>query len=370
MTFVRNTRARTLSALLLLVLGTTLFAACGTDSIQPASGRPAFPEATFVSVDVTPAPVSPTATPWPAVADDDVRMLPEGLDPEFYSEASPSEVVALWEQFLSGTTLAVTSGRFYFRNRTPFEGDLHLCPGGNGYLAGNPEGALKWAVNASAGYWYEVTLTHEIPFTGRDVTFAIGVNDGLPARSGSTTPLEFRASDRCALAPASIQYAFTAEERKLSERVEIVAVEIDDIPWVDGEREFPEQITVEGSEGLEQEAGLDYWKAYLSGGVLDAVAFNYAAFAVTQAFAGSLHLCGERIAVLDGDPSGVGEWAVQSTGSKPYDAKIIFTLPGDSTFRTIVLGVDDVNPIRMGRNEDTGLIGATPLILSKSTECG
>jgi hypothetical protein len=182
--------------------------------------------------------------------------------------------------------------------------------------------------------------------------------------------LEFRASDRCALANVSVQYAFTADERKLTERAAIVAVDIDEIPWIDGEREFPEQITVEGSDGLEQESGLDYWRAYLSGGVVEAVAFNYAAYAVTQAFAGSLHLCDERVAVLDGDPSGVGEWAVQSTGSKPYDAKIIFTLPGDSKFRTIVLGVDDVKPIRMGRSEDTGLIGATPFVLSRSTECG
>ena len=369
MTFVRNISARTLSALLLIVLSATLFAACGTEPL-PASGRPAFPDATFVSVYVTPGPISPTATPWPAVADNDVRMLPEGLDPEFYSEADPSEVVVLWEQFLSGTTFAVTSGRFYFRNRTPFEGDIHLCPGGTGYLAGSPEGALKWMVNTSAGYWYEVTLTHEIPFTGRDVTFAIGVNDGMPVRSGNTTPLEFRASDQCALADVGIQYAFTDEERKLSERVEIVAVEIEEIPWVDGTREFPEQITIEGSVGLDQKAGLDYWKAYLSNGVVEAVAFNYGTFAVTQAFTGSLHLCGERVALLDGEPSGVGEWAVQSTGSKPYDAKIIFTLPGDSTFRTIVLGVDDVKPIRMGRSKDTGLISATPLVLSKSTECG
>jgi hypothetical protein len=369
MTFVRNNSVRTFSAVLLLVLGATVFVACGSEPI-PAAGRPDFPQPTFVSVEVTPAPVSPTATPWPDIADDDIRVLPKGLDPEFYSEADSGEVIALWEQFLSGSTFAVTSGRFYFRNRTPFEGDLHLCPGGTGYLAGSPEGAIKWAINTSAGNWYEVTITHEIPFTGRDVTFAVGVNDGKPARSGSTTPLEFRASDRCALAPAGIQYAFTAEERKLSERAEIASVDVDEIPWVDGARAFPSQLSVAGSEELSHEGGLDYWRAYLSGGVVEAFAFNYSAFAITAAFVGSLHLCDERVAVLDGEPSGIGEWAVQSTGSNPYDVKIVFTLPGSPSFRTIVLSVDDDTPIRMGRSADTGLISPSPLEIQKSSECG
>lgn len=368
MRIVRDIRFNTLNALLFLAFSAMLIAACGEEPL-PVAGRSEFPQPTFVAVEVTPPPISPTATPWPSMVDDGVRVLPAGLDPEYYSKARPDEVVALWEKFLTGTTTLTTSGRFFFRNRRGFEGDLHLCPGGTGYLAGDPEGALKWAVNPSAGYWYEVTLTHEIPFSGRDVTFAIGVYDGQPARSGSTTPMEFRASDRCALAEASIQYAFTAEERKLAEKAEIVAVEIDDIPWIDGIREFPAQITVEGSEGLDQQLGAEYWSAFLSGGVLDAVAFNYASYSVTQVFSGTLHLCDERVAVLDGEPSGIGEWAVQTTGSNPYDAKIIFTLPGDPTFRTIVLGVDGDTPVRMGRNEDTGLIGATPLVVTKSSEC-
>jgi len=363
-----NIRIEKQCATLLLVLVAIVAASCGTEPL-PAAGRPDFPQPTFVSFEVTPAPISPTATPWPELVRDGVRVLPDGLDPEYYSKADPDEVVALWEQFLTGTAVHVTSGRFFFRNRRGFEGELHLCPGGTGYLAGDPEGALKWAVNPSAGYWYEVTLTHEIPFTGRDVTFALGIHDGQPARSGSTTPMEFRSSDRCALADASIQYAFTADERKLAERTEIVAVEIDEIPWIDGVREFPDQITVAGSETIDPGQGVDYWTAYLSGGVLDAVAFNYAAYSVTKAFDGSLHLCDERVAMLEGEPSGIGEWAVQNTSSNPYDAKIVFTLPGDPTFRTIVVGVDDETPVRMGRDESTGLIGATPLILEKSPEC-
>jgi hypothetical protein len=369
MRIVRDIRLNALGVLFLLVFNAMLIAACGEEPL-PAAGRPDFPQPTFMAVEVTPPPISPTATPWPSIVGDGVRVLPAGLDPWLYSEAPPEEVVALWEQFLTGSTTYSTSGRFFFRNRRGFEGEIHLCPGGTGYLAGDPEGALKWKVNPSAGRWYEVTLTHEIPFTGRDVTFAIGVHDGQPARSGSTTPMEFRASDRCALAEASIQYAFTADERKLDEKVQIVSAEIDEIPWVDGTREFPSQITVEGSKGLDQDLGAAYWSAFLSGGVLDAVAFNYASYSVTQAFAGSLHLCDERVAVLEGDPSGIGEWAIQATGSNPYDAKIIFTLPGDPTFRTIVLGVDGDSPVRMGRDEDTGLIGATPLVVTKSSECG
>ena len=342
---------------------------CGTEPL-PAAGRPDFPQPTFMAVEVTPAPVSPTATPWPNLVEDDVRVLPDGLDPEYYSRTEADEVVALWTEFLNGSTTSVTSGRFYFRNRRGFEGDIHFCPGGSGYLAGDPEGAVKWEVNPSAGRWYEVTITHEIPFTGRDVTFAIGVNDGKPARSGSSDAMDFRASDRCSLAEAGIQYAFTAEERKLDEKAEIVAIEIDEIPWIDGSREFPSQITVEGSEGLDNELGLDYWSAYLSGSVLDAVAYNYAQYAVSEAFSGALHLCDERVAVLDGDPSGIGEWAVQSTGSNPYDAKIIFTLPGDPKFRTIVLSTNVDSPVRMGKNAETGLIGPTPLEISESDKCG
>ncbi|MBT3555614.1 MAG: hypothetical protein HN495_08575, partial [Chloroflexi bacterium] len=145
---------------------------------------------------------------------------------------------------------------------------------------------------------------------------------------------------------------------------------IDEIPWSGGKREFPSQITVEGSTDIDQTLGLDYWRAYLSGAVVNAVAYNYAQYSVTEAFYGDLHLCGERVAVLDGDLLGIGEWAVQPSGSNPYGAKIVFTLPGDPKFRTIVLGVDGDSPIRMGRDADTGLIAATPLDVSESSECG
>ena len=357
------------SVVLFLSLFAIALAACGTESL-PVEGRPDFPVATFALREVTPAPISPTATPWPNIVNDEVRVIPEGLDPEFYSRADPDEVVALWTQFLTGTVSSATSGRFYFRSRRSFEGDLHLCPGGTGFLAGDPEGPVKWAVNPSAGYWYEVTLSHEIPFTGDTVTYAIGVNDGNPARSGSSTAMEFRSSDRCALANAEIQYAFTDKERKLEEQVELEQIVIDEIPWSGGKREFPSQITVEGSTDIDQTLGLDYWRAYLSGAVVNAVAYNYAQYSVTEAFYGDLHLCGERVAVLDGDLLGIGEWAVQPSGSNPYGAKIVFTLPGDPKFRTIVLGVDGDSPIRMGRDADTGLITATPLDVSQSSECG
>ncbi len=369
MTFTRNKRPQVLAALLLLSASAVLFAACGVEEERPAAGRPDFPQPTFVSFEVTPAPIAPTPTPWPNQTSEGVRQIPDGLDPELYSRVESDEIVALWTQFLTGSKFSATSGRFYFRNRRRFEGELHLCPGGTGFLEGDPEGPLKWSVNASAGYWYEVTLSHEIPFTGDTVTFAIGVNDGKPARSGSSNPIDFYTSDRCALAEAAIQYAFTADDRKLAEKAVLVSNEIDEIPWIDGVREFPVEITVEGSVGLDDLAGVQYWNAYLSGGVIDAVAYNYAPYAVTEAFSGTLHLCGERVVVLDGEPSGIGEWAIQSTGSHPYDAKIVFTLPGDPTFRTLVLGVDVDSPVRMGRDADTGLIGATPLLVGKSDEC-
>ena len=92
--------------------------------------------------------------------------------------------------------------------------------------------------------------------------------------------------------------------------------------------------------------------------------------AVTRACAGWVGLGGERVAVLDGEPSGVGEWAVQSTGPKTYEAKIVFTLPADPTFRTLVLGVSADLPVRIARGADSGLIESTPLELSESDECG
>ncbi len=368
MNFFHIFRNRLLTASLVMMTGAVLLVSCGTEPL-PAAGRPDFPQSTFVSFEVTPAPVDPTPTPWPNMIDGEVRQIPDGLDPELYSRADSAEIVALWTQFLTGTTVEATSGRFFFRGRRRFEGDLHLCPGGTGFLEGDPEGPLKWSVNPSAGRWYEVTLTHEIPFTGDTVTFALGIHEGQPARSGSTNTMAFLDSDRCALSEAAIQYAFTAEERLLAERVKLVESNIDEIPWIDGTRQFPDELTAAGSEGLEHFTGIAYWNAYLSGGVLDAVAYNYAAYSVTEAFSGSLHLCGERVAVLEGEPSGIGEWAIQEAGSNPYDAKIVFTLPGDPTFRTLVLGVSDDSPVRMGRNADTGLIGATPLVVSESTEC-
>ena len=368
MKFKQRSRNRISSAPIVLV--TFLFlVACGSEQL-PAAGRPDFPQPTFVFFEVTPAPVSPTATPWPHLREDGVRMIPEGLDPELYSRAEPGEVVDLWTQFLTGAAMQATSDNFFFRRRPRFEGELHLCPGGAGYLEGEPEGLARWSVNASAGAWYEVTLTHEIPFTGDTVTFALGIYNGKPARSGSSNVIEFTDSDRCGLSEPGVQPSFTADERRLGERAELVVTEIEDIPWVDGRREFPSVLTVEGSQGLGEELGVDYWYSFLSGGVLDTVAYDYRPRAVIQAFSGSLHLCDERVAVLVGEPSGIGEWAVQSTGSKTYEAKIVFTLPGDPTFRTLVLGVYEDLPVRMGRDADSGLIEATPLELRESDECG
>ncbi len=352
-----------------VIIAFLFLSACGTEPL-PVAGRPEFPQPTFVSVEVTPAPVSVTATPWPNLTEDGVRMIPPGLDPELYSRADREEIVDLWTQFLTGSAMQVTSGNFFFRRRPRFEGELHLCPGGAGYLEGEPQGPAKWSVNASAGAWHEVTLTHEIPFSGNSITFALGIHDGMPARSGSSSTIEFVDSDRCTLSEPGIQPAFTADERKLTEPVELFVAEIEDIPWVDGRREFPARLTIEGSQGLDEEQGINYWYAYLSGSVVDVVAYNYSTRAVSQAFSGSLHLCAGRVAVLDGDPAGIGEWAVQSTGPHTYDAKILFTLPDDPTSRTLVLGVRGEAPVRMGRSAVSGLIEATPLELSESDECG
>lgn len=180
MTFIRKIRIRPLAALLLFAIGAVVLASCGTEPL-PDVAREDVPQPTFVSMDVTPAPISPTATPWPDLTDEGVRIIPEGLDPELYSPADRDEVVALWTRFLTGSSLEAASGRFYFRNRRRFEGVLHLCPGGTGFLVGEPQGAIKWSVNPSAGRWFEVTLSHEIPFTGDTVTFSLGLHEGLPA---------------------------------------------------------------------------------------------------------------------------------------------------------------------------------------------
>ena len=353
-----------------LLVVSLFFIACGSEPQQPASGRPAFAQPTFVFLDVTAAPALPTATPWPGLRDDGVRMIPEGLDPELYSRAEPGEVVGLWTRFLTGAAMQASSSNFFFRRRTRFEGELHLCPGGTGYLEGEPDGPVEWSVNTSAGAWYEVTLTHGIPLTGDTITFALGIYDGMPAPSGSSSVIEFTNSDRCALSQPGVQSASTAGERRLDTRPVLVAIEIEDIPWVGGHKEFPAALTLEGSQSLEQDMGVDYWSAYLSGGVLDAVLYNFSSRAVTLAFSGTLHLCDQRVAVLDGEPSGIGEWAVQSTGSKPNEVKIVFTLPGDPAFRTLVLGVSEGLPVRIGRNAGSGLIEARPLELGESDECG
>jgi len=297
-------------------------------------------------------------------------MIPDGLDPELYSRAEPEEVVDLWIQFLTGASLRATSDRFYFRGRPRFEGELHLCPDGLGYLEGEPEGLARWSVNSSAGAWYEVTLSHEIPFTGDAVTFTLGIFEGMPARSGSSDVIEFVDSDRCGLSEPGVQPSFTANERRLDERVELIASEIENIPWVNQRREFPAELTAENFAGIGRDQLADFWYAYLTGGVIDTVAYSFSPRAVTVAFSGSLHLCGGRVAVLDGEPSGIGEWAVQVTGSNTYEAKIVFTLPGDPEFRTVVLGVREGAPVRMGRSADSGLIEATTLELSKSDKCG
>ncbi len=363
-------KASTSLALGPVLLAMFLFlAACGVEQL-PAAGRPDFLQATFVSVEVTPAPVSPTATPWPDLREDGVRMIPDGLDPELYSRAEPEEVVDLWIQFLTGASLRATSDRFYFRGRPRFEGELHLCPDGLGYLEGEPEGLARWSVNSSAGAWYEVTLSHEIPFTGDAVTFTLGIFEGMPARSGSSDVIEFVDSDRCGLSEPGVQPSFTANERRLDERVELIASEIENIPWVNQRREFPAELTAENFAGIGRDQLADFWYAYLTGGVIDTVAYSFSPRAVTVAFSGSLHLCGGRVAVLDGEPSGIGEWAVQVTGSNTYEAKIVFTLPGDPEFRTVVLGVREGAPVRMGRSADSGLIEATTLELSKSDKCG
>ena len=354
---------------MLFSLSAVFLAACGSEPL-PAAGRADFPQPTFVSVKVTPAPVSPTATPWPNLRGGSVRMLPEGIDPEFYSRASSEEVIELWKAFLTGASMEATSGRFYFRGRGRFDGVIHLCPGGMGYLDGDPSGSLKWSLSTSAGAWYEVALTHGIPTRNDSVTFVLSVHEGLPARSGATETIDFIASDRCLLSEPGVQPSLTVDERRLVEKADLVVSVVEEIPWVDGQREFPGALTVEGSHGLAQETGVNYWNAYLSGSVVDAVAFEFGTFVLTEAFSGSLHLCDERVAILDGTPSGFGQWAVQSTGSNPYDAKIVFTLPGDRRFRTLVLGVDGEVPIRMGRDSGTGLIAATPLDVRESSECG
>ncbi len=353
-----------------MLLGVFILAAC-TPELAPLPDRQEIPQPTFVAVEVTPAPESPTATPWPFPGPADLRAIPDGLDPELFTPAEPEEVVNLWTDFLTGTMMGATSNRFLFRGQGRFDSKLHLCPDGNGYMDGDPSGDAGWFVSPSVGEWYEVALTHEIPGRLESVTFVLGIQNGLPVRAGSTTAMEFIDSSFCSISdPGKERPSFTVEDRRLDERVELVVAEVEEIPWIDGEREFPEELSLESAAALDGGSGIDYWNAYLSGGVVDAVAYNYGTFVLTEAFSGSLHLCGGRVAVLEGTPSGVGEWAVQPTASNPLVAKILFTLPGDRAFRTLVLGVASDGPVLLGRDDTTGLIAASPLDLRESDECG
>jgi hypothetical protein len=354
-----------------LVLAIFVFAACGSQ-LEPLPERADIPQPTFVARDVTPPPESPTATPWPFPGEGEgLRAIPEGLDPELFSPADPEEVVNLWVDFLTGSAMHTTSDLRHFRGAQRFDGQLHMCPTGTGYLDGNPSGDAEWRVSPSVGSWFEVSLSHEIPGRLESVTFVLGIESGRPVRSGSPEVLAFAESDYCSNAdPTTERPSFTVEERRLDERRELVGIDLDEIPWSGGEREFPAALNGEMGGGTTHDAAVSYWGAYLTGGVLDAVAYDYGTFVLTEAFSGSLHMCGGRVAVLDGTPSGIGEWAVQSSGTNARDAKILFTLPGDRTFRTLVLGVTPEGPVLMGRNEETGLISASPLELRESSECG
>jgi hypothetical protein len=347
-----------------------LLTACGAE-LAPLKGRAELPQPTFVAIEVTPAPESPTATPWPFSGENGVRAIPDGLDPELFAPASPEEVVDLWTEFLTGSTMRASSERLYFRGRGRFSGELHMCPGGMGCLDGEPSGTANWSVSPSVGSWYEVALTHKVPGRTEAVSFVLSIKDGLPVRSGSPDAESFTESDYCSNSDPGVERpAFTADERRLDKRAELVSGEIEVIGWGDAERKLPEALRVGSPVDITPETGAEYWNAYLSGGVLDAVAYDYGTFVLTKAFSGSLHMCAGRVAVLDGEPSGIGEWAVQPTGSNPWDAKIVFTLPGDRKFRILVLGVTADGPVLRGRNAETGLIGATPLELRESDECG
>ena len=354
-----------------VLLGSIAFAliGCGRDLV-PLEGRADIPQPTFVAVEVTSAPESPTATPWPFLGDDELRAIPDGLDLELFAPASYEEVVNLWTSFLSGTVMQACSNRLYFRGRGRFEGELHMCPGGTGYFEGEPDGTAGWSVSTSVGSWYEVALTHEVPDRTEAVSFVLGIEDGLPVRAGSTDRMEFTRSDYCSNADPGVELpSFTADERRFGERRSVVSAAIADIPWVDGARELPAELRAGSVLDLAPDESVDYWNAFLAGGVVNAVAYDYGTFVLTEAFVGSLHMCDGRVAVLEGSPSGIGEWAVQSTGSSGFDAKILFTLPGDRTFSTLVLGVTVDDPVLMGRDEDTGLIAPSPLVLRESDEC-
>ena len=219
-----------------LALGLTVFvlAGCGSD-LLPLEGRNIIPQPTFVNIDVTPAPESPTATPWPFPGEGATRAIPDGLDPELFAPASPEEVIDLWTTYLTGAVVRASSDFLYFRGRGRFEGELHMCPEGEGYLDGNPAGSVSWSVSTSVGSWHEVALIHEVPGRTEGVSFLIGIQDGLAVRTGSTDRMRFTESDYCANSDPGIELpSFTAAERRLDERMVFVATEIEDIPWVNG----------------------------------------------------------------------------------------------------------------------------------------
>jgi hypothetical protein len=261
-----------------------------------------------------------------------------------FTPAPPEEVIDLWTELLAGSTVHTASNRLYFRGRGRFEGDLHLCPDGSGYFDGEPEGSVNWSVGASVGSWFEVALTHDLPGRVEAVSFLLSVRNGLPVRLDSAEAVKIAHSDYCSIADPGIERpAFTVDERRLDERATLVAIELEEIPWVDGDRALPHELSAESPEPLTPESSTEHWNIFLSGGVLDAVAYDYGTFVLTEAFSGSLHMCEGRVAVPEGEPSGIGEWAVQSTqssgGASSPGAKILFPLPGDRTFRTLVLGV-------------------------------
>jgi hypothetical protein len=142
------------------------------------------------------------------------------------------------------------------------------------------------SVSTSVGAWREITLIHEVPGRAEVVSFVVGIEDGMPVRSGSPDPMIFSGSDYCQNSDPGIELSsFTADERRLDVRNSIVAAEIETVPWIDGERELPEALSVGAlSSELSPEVSVQYWHAFLAGGVVEAVAYDYGTFVLTEAF--------------------------------------------------------------------------------------
>ena len=85
----------------------------------------------------------------------------------------------------------------------------------------------------------------------------------MPARSGSSNVIEFTDSDRCGLSEPGVQPSFTADERRLGERAALVVTEIDELPWVDGRREFRSVLTVDCWPWRGEALGVDYVVSFL-----------------------------------------------------------------------------------------------------------